>query len=42
MTKTDPALLQQLIEQAKENARAISIRNPVADLERARRIVDES
>jgi predicted DNA binding CopG/RHH family protein len=31
------------MEQAKENTtRAISIRLPVADLERARRIVDET
>jgi len=37
--KTDPKLLEQLMEQAKRNAtRAISIRVPVADLERAQRI----
>ena len=40
---TDPALLQKLMEQAKESAtRAISIRIPVADLERARRIANET
>ena len=39
--KTDPKVLQRLMEQAKENAtRAISIRIPIADLERARRIAE--
>ena len=37
--KTDLKLLQQLMQQAKENAtRAISIRLPIADLEEAQRI----
>jgi len=37
--KTDPQLLEKLMEQAKEEAtRPISLRIPVADLERARRI----
>ena len=43
VAKTDPKLLQRLMEQAKENAtRAISIRIPIADLERARRIAEAS
>jgi predicted DNA binding CopG/RHH family protein len=43
VAKTDPKVLQQLMEQAKENAtRAISIRIPIADLERARRIAEET
>ena len=41
--KTDPKLLEQLMEQAKENAtRAVSLRIPIADLERARRIAEET
>src|SRR5580700_3546213 len=41
VAKTDPKVLQRLMEQAKENAtRAISIRIPIADLERARRIAE--
>jgi hypothetical protein len=41
--KTDPKLLDQLMEQAKENAtRAISIRVPIADLERAKQIADRT
>jgi hypothetical protein len=41
--KTDPRVLEQLMEQAKETAtRAISIRIPVADLERAERIAGET
>lgn len=37
--RTDPKVLARLMEQAKENAtRAISIRLPVADIERAQRI----
>ena len=41
--KTDPKILEQLIEQAKERAtRAISLRIPIADLERARRIAEET
>jgi hypothetical protein len=43
VAKTDPKLLRRLMEQAKENAtRAISIRIPIADLERARRIAEET
>ena len=43
VTKTDPKILQQLMEQAKETAtRAISIRIPIADLERARRVAEET
>ena len=39
VTKTDPKVLEQLLEQAKQNAtRAISIRLPIADLERAKQI----
>jgi len=39
--KTDPKVLQGLMDQAKENVtRAISIRIPIADLERARRIAE--
>ena len=41
--KTDPKILEQLIEQAKENAtRAISIRVPIVDLERAKQIAEET
>ena len=41
--KTDPNVLEQLMEQAKESAtRAISIRIPIADLERAARIAGET
>jgi hypothetical protein len=40
--KTDPNVLLQLMEQAKQNAtRAISIRVPVADLEQAQRIAQK-
>jgi predicted DNA binding CopG/RHH family protein len=43
VAKTDSKVLQQLMEQAKQNAtRAISIRIPIADLERARRIAEKS
>lgn len=39
IAKTDPKVLEQLMEQAKRNAtRAISIRVPIADLEQAQRI----
>lgn len=39
IAKTSPKVLQQLLEQAKENAtRAISIRLPIVDLEQAQRI----
>ena len=40
--KTDPRVLSELMEQAKTRAtRAVSIRIPVADLERARRIAEK-
>ena len=43
VAKTDPKVLERLVEQAKESAtRAISIRIPIADLERAERIADET
>jgi hypothetical protein len=43
VAKTDPKVLHRLMEQAKENAtRAISIRIPIADLERARRIAERT
>ena len=43
VAKTDPNILRQLMEQAKENAtRAISIRIPIADLERAKRVAEET
>ena len=39
IAKTDPKVLEQLMEQAKQNAtRAISLRVPIADLEQAQRI----
>jgi predicted DNA binding CopG/RHH family protein len=39
IAKTDPKVLKQLMEQAKQMAtRAISIRVPIADLEQAQRI----
>ena len=39
IAKTDPKVLEQLMEQAKQNAtRAISIRVQIADLEQAQRI----
>jgi hypothetical protein len=42
-TRTDPALLQQLMERAKASAtRAISIRVPIADLERAKQIAEKA
>ncbi|MGA2737719.1 MAG: hypothetical protein ABSG65_09735 [Bryobacteraceae bacterium] len=41
--RTDPKILEQFMEQAKESAtRAISIRIPIADLERAERIASET
>ncbi len=41
--ETDAKLLERLMEQAKEDAtRAISIRVPIADLERAKRIAEET
>ena len=43
VTTTDPKVLAQLMEQAKESAtRAISIRIPIADLERAKRVAEET
>jgi hypothetical protein len=43
VAKTDPKVLQQLMQQAKQNAtRAISIRVPIADLERAQRIAEKT
>ena len=39
IAKTDPKVIEKLMEQAKRNAtRPISIRIPIADLERAQRI----
>jgi len=41
--RTDPKILEELMERAKENAtRAISIRIPIMDLERAKRIAEET
>jgi len=41
--KTDPRLLEQLMEQAKERAtRPISLRVSIADLERAKQIAEET
>ncbi len=41
--KTDSKVLEELMEQARESVtRAISIRIPVADLERAKRIAEEA
>jgi hypothetical protein len=41
--KTDPRILERLMEQAKETAtRSISIRIPIADLEHAWRIAEET
>jgi hypothetical protein len=41
--KTDPKILRELMQLAKENAtRAISIRIPIADLERAKRIAEKT
>jgi hypothetical protein len=43
IVKTNPKVLEQLMEQAKQNAtRAISIRLPIADIERAQRIAKKS
>jgi hypothetical protein len=39
IAKTDPKVIEELMEQAKRNAtRPISLRVPIADLERAQRI----
>ncbi len=41
--KTDPKVLEEVMRQAKENAtRAISIRVPISDLERAKQIADKT
>ena len=43
LSKTDPKVLEQLMNQAKENAtRAISIRIPIVDLERAKRVAEKA
>jgi hypothetical protein len=43
VAKTDPKLLEQLMEQAKQTAtRAISLRVPIADLERAKQIAEKT
>jgi histidinol phosphatase-like enzyme len=43
IVKTDPKVLEQLMEQAKKKAtRSISIRVPIADLEQAQRIAEET
>lgn len=43
IARTDPKILEQLMQQAKESAtRAISIRIPIADLERAKQIAKET
>ena len=43
VAKTDPRILEQLMEQARESAtRAISLRIPIADLERAKRVAEET
>jgi hypothetical protein len=43
VAKTDSRVLQELIDQAKQNAtRAISIRVPIADLEEAHRIAERT
>ncbi|HLI82671.1 MAG TPA: hypothetical protein VKV17_02070 [Bryobacteraceae bacterium] len=43
VVRTDPRLLEQLMERAKESAtRAISLRVPIADLERAKQIAEKT
>ena len=43
IAKTDPNVLEQLMEEAKRNAtRSISIRIPIADLEQAQRIAQRT
>jgi predicted DNA binding CopG/RHH family protein len=43
IAKTDSKVLQQLMEQAKQNAtRPISIRVPIADIEQAQRIAQKT
>ena len=42
IVKTDPKVIEQIMEQAKQKAtRAISIRIPIADLEQAQRIAEK-
>jgi hypothetical protein len=41
--RSDPRVLEQLVEEAKRNAtRSISIRVPIADLEQARQIAEKT
>ena len=43
IAKSDPKILQQLMEEARRNAtRSISIRVPIADLEHARQIAENT
>jgi hypothetical protein len=43
IARSDPRVLQHLMEEAKRNAtRSISIRVPIADLEQARQIAEET
>jgi hypothetical protein len=43
VAKTDPKILERLMDQAKKRAtRAISLRVPIADLERARQIAQRT
>ena len=43
VAKTDPKILERLMEQAKQSAtRAISLRVPIADLERAEQIAEKT
>ena len=43
IARTDPQVLERLMEQAKRNAtRFISIRVPIADLEQARQIAEQT
>ena len=43
IARSDPRVLDQLMEQAKRNAtRSISIRVPIADLEQARQIAEKT
>ena len=43
IARSDPRMLEQLMEEAKRNAtRSISIRVPIADLEQARQIAEKT
>jgi hypothetical protein len=43
IARSDPRVLEQLMDEAKRNAtRSISIRVPIADLEQARRIAEKT